>query len=36
MLKLGHKLVGRGFFRERPGKHELGFEYRIDAFHDAV
>jgi hypothetical protein len=29
-------LLGRGFFRERPREHELGFEHRAAAFDDPV
>ena len=27
VLKLGHVLLGRGLFRERPGQHEFGLEH---------
>ena len=36
VLELGHVLFGRDFFGERPGQHELGFEYRFRALDDPV
>jgi hypothetical protein len=32
VLKLSHVLFHGGFFRECPGEHELGFEYRAGRF----
>ena len=36
MLQLGHVLLGRGLFGERPGQHELGFEHRPGCLDHAV
>ena len=36
VLELGHVLFGGGLLGERPGQHELRFEYGFRAFHDAV
>ena len=36
VLQLRHVFLGRGFFGERPGQHELGFKHRPAAFHQAV
>ena len=36
MFELRHVFLGRGFFRERPGQHELGLENRPNSFDAAV
>ena len=36
MLQLRHIFLGRGFFRERPGQHELGLEDCSGRLHSAV
>ena len=36
VLDLRHVLFGRGFFRKRPGQHELGLKHRPGLLDDAV
>src|SRR5262249_15682975 len=36
VLQLWHVLFGRGFFRKRPGQHELTLEHRITAIDPAI
>jgi hypothetical protein len=36
VLELRHMLLGRGFFRKRPGQHEFGLEHRPAAGDNAV
>ena len=36
VLQLGHVLLGRRLFGERPGQHELGFEYGVEIVHEPV
>ncbi len=36
VLQLRHVLFGRGFFREGPGQHELGFEHRAGGLDEAI
>ena len=36
VLQLRHIFLGRGFFRERPRQHELGFEDRSACLYAAV
>ena len=36
VLQLGHVLLGRRFFGERPGQHELGLEHRVGVLDHAV
>ena len=36
VLQLRHVLFGGGFFRERPGQHELGFEDRATGINQAI
>ena len=36
VLQLRHVFLGRRFFRERPGQHELGFEHRLAALDASI
>jgi hypothetical protein len=36
VLELRHVLLGRGFLRERPRQHELGFKNRTGRLHHAI
>src|SRR5215471_4753879 len=36
VLQLRHVFLGRGFFRERPGQHELGLKDRACGFNPAI
>jgi hypothetical protein len=36
VLELGHVLLDRGLFRERPGQHELGLEHGVDGVNEPV
>ena len=36
VLELGHVLLGRRFFRERPGQHEFGLEHGAGTLDDSV